>query len=396
MIAKIFLFFSLLTISSISTANNILCAYDLNQDGALDDEGEIRSCVDGNCPLQRVACNTTKQKRIEEKQHQCIKGSRWRITDRYKCPYTGKRHSSRGSCENKCIEKIEHWDEIDICPLGDGHQCVNYQGSSTKSCSKIACKKQASTTSSIFNASWHQDDGAKNAAGQCTDQTLLFSGKPSSCNLSGSKTAFKNCCVNKTGLTSTDSSGASLEEYGKMKAIYAVLAAAKAGVTAAAAGSSAAAAMKTSLKASFDPTTLAISVGVYLVMDYLAKACGKQDMETAIMKDSGLCVEVGTYCSEEWEPFGCVQKTTGFCCFNSKIARIFHEQGRSQLTSFNNNSFGTAQAPDCRGYTPEEFSALDFDKIDLDEYVQDIQNKPNSVDLNAQITQKTQQLEQDL
>ena len=48
------------------------------------------------------------------------------------------------------------------------------------------------------------------------------------------------------------------------------------------------------------------------MMDYLAKACGKQDMETAIMKDSGLCVEVGTYCSEEWKPFGCVQKTTGF------------------------------------------------------------------------------------
>jgi conjugal transfer mating pair stabilization protein TraN len=193
------------------------------------------------------------------------------------------------------------------------------------------------------------------------------------------------------------SSGASAEQYGKMKAIYAVLAAAKAGAAAIAAGTSAGAAVQQSLASSLDPASFAISASIYLTMSYLAKACGQTDMETAIMKDSGLCVEVGTYCSEEWKPFGCVQKKTTYCCFNSKIARIFHQQGRSQLTSFNKTQlFGNTESPDCRGYTSEEFSVLDFDRINLDEYINGINNKQKTNGLNEQLTRKTQQLEQQL
>jgi conjugal transfer mating pair stabilization protein TraN len=284
-----------------------------------------------------------------------------------------------------------------VCPYGQQHRCVNYNGQGTKSCSNIACKRQTATQSNQFDTGWQQDDGRRDSAGQCLDQTLLFSGKSQACRPSGSQTAYKNCCVNKTGLTSTDSSGASAEQYGKMKAIYAVLAAAKAGAAAIAAGTSAGAAVQQSLASSLDPASFAISASIYLTMSYLAKACGQTDMETAIMKDSGLCVEVGTYCSEEWKPFGCVQKKTTYCCFNSKIARIFHQQGRSQLTSFNKTQlFGNTESPDCRGYTSEEFSVLDFDRINLDEYINGINNKQKTNGLNEQLTRKTQQLEQQL
>jgi conjugal transfer mating pair stabilization protein TraN len=49
------------------------------------------------------------------------------------------------------------------------------------------------------------------------------------------------------------------------------------------------------------------------------------------------------------------------------MARIIQEQGRSQLQSF--NGWGSVEAPDCRGFTVEEFSHLDFSKIDFSEYI---------------------------
>ncbi|MDZ7818235.1 MAG: hypothetical protein U5K55_06300 [Aliarcobacter sp.] len=35
---------------------------------------------------------------------------------------------------------------------------------------------------------------------------------------------------------------------------------------------------------------------------------------------------------------------------------------------------GSPENPQCRGFTPEEFQKIDFSKIDLTEFVKDIQN----------------------
>jgi hypothetical protein len=40
--------------------------------------------------------------------------------------------------------------------------------------------------------------------------------------------------------------------------------------------------------------------------------------------------------------------------------------------------WGTPQAPYCRGFTPEEFQALDFSKMDLSEYYADVTSKAQS------------------
>jgi conjugal transfer mating pair stabilization protein TraN len=61
-----------------------------------------------------------------------------------------------------------------------------------------------------------------------------------------------------------------------------------------------------------------------------------------------------------------VEKQTS-CCFQSQLARIMHEQGRPQLQSFS-SGWGTAQNPICRGFTPEEFQALNFSIMDLSEW----------------------------
>lgn len=95
-----------------------------------------------------------------------------------------------------------------------------------------------------------------------------------------------------------------------------------------------------------------------------------------------MCHYVGTYCSEEWALIGCVQSKKVYCCFNSKLARIINEQGRNQLKSFQPDVWGTPENPVCRGFTPEEFQMLDFSKIDLSEFFEDIKsNIPLSEDV---------------
>lgn len=79
----------------------------------------------------------------------------------------------------------------------------------------------------------------------------------------------------------------------------------------------------------------------------------------------GQCHYVGDYCSEKWPLIGCVQKKKTYCCFGSSLSRIIQEGGRSQLGI----SWGSAETPQCRGFTPTEFQKIDFSKIDFSEWI---------------------------
>lgn len=83
---------------------------------------------------------------------------------------------------------------------------------------------------------------------------------------------------------------------------------------------------------------------------------------------------VGEYCSK-YLKLGfakiCIQKKKTYCVFNSKLARIIHEQGRPQI----NIAWGGAKAPNCKGFTPEEFQKIDFSKLDLSEFYGDLESK---------------------
>ena len=128
-----------------------------------------------------------------------------------------------------------------------------------------------------------------------------------------------------------------------------------------------------------------------LVLSLFMARCDKQDVITSTFKDSGYCHEVGEYCVKKWPLIGCVQRAKSFCCFNSKLARIIHEQGRPQLYSFLSvGVWGSAKNPYCRGFTPEEFQALDFNRIDLSEYIQDIQRNIRQ-NIEPQLRQEVEQ-----
>lgn len=241
------------------------------------------------------------------------------------------------------------------------------------------------------------DDGKKNEEGVCMDQLFIFSGRAQDCKLAGIDTAYKNCCKSE-GKVFTDSAGAMGNISTAASTVSKLYTAAQEAYTyytvamqatgdVAVASSMAAQGFSQAMVAMFNPATIAIAVVMYFAMEYLMKACDQTSMETAMAAGSGYCHEVGTYCKKKIPLLGCVQKATGYCCFNSKLARIIHEQGRPQLKNF--NGWGDAGSPQCRGFSPDEFQAIDFSKIDMKEYVEDMVKKSTD-EIQGDVNQITQ------
>lgn len=121
-------------------------------------------------------------------------------------------------------------------------------------------------------------------------------------------------------------------------------------------------------------------------LDTALLGCNSAEETLQAHRNAGQCVEVGTYCSREENlvfTSVCVERSTSFCCFSSKLTRIIQEQGRGQLGI----GWGTPQAPDCRGLTVEELQRIDFESIDFSEYYADITATPPDPD---QLTTQTQ------
>lgn len=95
--------------------------------------------------------------------------------------------------------------------------------------------------------------------------------------------------------------------------------------------------------------------------------CKPEEKALAEKRDKKLCHEIGKYCSKK--SLGvCIEKKTVFCCFGSKLMRILHEQGRPQAGL----QWGAPESPQCRGFTVEELSRIDFSHLNLSEIFQDL------------------------
>jgi conjugal transfer mating pair stabilization protein TraN len=218
-------------------------------------------------------------------------------------------------------------------------------------------------------------DGQVDAAGNCLGSIEIFAGRALRCRPPGLRTTFSDCCKDR-GKIVKDGMGSSLSSlqtkimvarsvFTGMKAAYLAF---KAGATA----GEAAGAGAHAIIAGIDPASIALSLAINFMFDFLLSGCDQQDMEVGMLRGSGMCHEIGTYCSTKVLGI-CIQKSKGHCCFNTKLGRIIQEQGRPQLRSFNSVGWGTPKAPYCRGFTAEEFQALDFSKMDLSEYYADIE-----------------------
>jgi conjugal transfer mating pair stabilization protein TraN len=354
----------------------LMCGVDLTGDGDNDDPGETASCSTVDlCPIDAVACAAPAP---------------------YVCPTVGElaKHCTNvgGTCDY--VDPVSPGNTIQqacivnsappTCPVG-GRPCVD-TGAGNFMCSASSCIDVGAAGGAANTARPREyviDNGARDAAGACLDQMRIFSGFAMDCKPPGAQTLFKDCCKNR-GKIITDDGGGGIGAAGTITGFTAVFSGMSTAYSAFAGGASASAAAgagAAQIVSFFSPVTLAGAALVSLMVDLLNLGCDAQDMETGVLRGSDMCHEVGDYCSVRLPLIGCIQKSKAHCCFNSKLGRIIQEQGRPQLAAFTalTSLWGTPGDPMCRGFTPEEFQALDFSSMDLSEYF-------NELALNAQAT----------
>jgi conjugal transfer mating pair stabilization protein TraN len=338
-IAALMMIGSLFAAPTLAHAQQI-CAVDLNGNGDAADSGETALCREtahgaALCPIQQTPCNA----------------------------------DAGGSYS---------------CPLGSQYVCLTPVDGGTSTCSPHACTPVVGgavvAEESLVDDPGTSNDGVVDADGNCLGTIEIFSGRAVRCRPAGLNTSFSSCCKDQ-GKIVKDGMGSSLSSIGtKIAVAKGVWTGMKAAYTAFKAGatvSQAASAGANAIIVGIDPTSIAISLAINVMMDFLLSGCDQQDMEVGMLRGSGMCHEVGTYCASSILGV-CVQKAKGHCCFNSKLGRIIQEQGRPQLKSFNALGWGTAKQPYCRGFTPQEFQALDFSQMDLSDYYADIETRAQS------------------
>jgi len=98
-------------------------------------------------------------------------------------------------------------------------------------------------------------------------------------------------------------------------------------------------------------------------------SCSQAEQVTAMKRDASLCVYLGTYCSSRLPIIRtCIAQTQTYCCYNSRLARIINEQGLAQV----GRGFGSAETPSCDGFSVPELQALDFSRMNLQEFYAEI------------------------
>lgn len=223
-----------------------------------------------------------------------------------------------------------------VCPSDSSRPCAK-NSSGQVMCSPNKCYSATSTSDPVEHTDINQpmptNDGPRDANGNCLGVLRLFPGQGMRCRQGGTQTAFQSCCKNKNGKlqdTMGESGGKTQREYKQQANSFAV----------------------------WD------------------NQCDIQDQQSSQLADSGYCIDLGEYCAEKWV-FGCVQRANAYCCFNSKLAKMIQEQGRAQIPSM--GGFGDRKNPNCRGFTVQEFQALDFSKIDLSGYYADFRYQSQSM-----------------
>ncbi|MEW6376495.1 MAG: conjugal transfer protein TraN [Thermodesulfobacteriota bacterium] len=120
-------------------------------------------------------------------------------------------------------------------------------------------------------------------------------------------------------------------------------------------------------------TVVTVALVVYSIGKFLYDwyfQCKKDDILTSSRLNFHLCHYIGSRCSKKILGI-CIKRNKVYCCFNSILARLIHEQGRPQIGI----GWGSTSAPNCRGLTPEELASIDFSRVDLREYMQYVLHK---------------------
>ncbi len=91
--------------------------------------------------------------------------------------------------------------------------------------------------------------------------------------------------------------------------------------------------------------------------------CSASERELAEERNAGNTHYLGRYCSKRAFFGACIRRSRAWCVFGSKLGRILQQQGRAQL------GIGWSS---CRGLTVAEIEGIDFARLDLSEFTEDL------------------------
>lgn len=106
---------------------------------------------------------------------------------------------------------------------------------------------------------------------------------------------------------------------------------------------------------------------IYSIINILIQiiwACEEEEFELGVKRELKSCHYIGSYCADKVLG-SCIEKRESYCCYASPFARIVQEQAKIQTAS----TFGTPKIPECGGLSVAEVETLDWDQIDLSEWV---------------------------
>ncbi len=97
--------------------------------------------------------------------------------------------------------------------------------------------------------------------------------------------------------------------------------------------------------------------------------CTKDERTLMEQRNKNLCVYVG---SEKKKRAGVhILTKHRYCCFGNILDKVIQVEGRKQLR----RSFGTGSNPDCRGLSLKDIQAIDWNKVDFTEFIEDLKVK---------------------
>ena len=91
--------------------------------------------------------------------------------------------------------------------------------------------------------------------------------------------------------------------------------------------------------------------------------CSRDEIELARERHGGNTHYLGKYCAKRTFFGVCIRRARAWCVFGSKLGRILQQQGRAQL------GIGWGS---CRGLTVAEVEGIDFDRLDLSEFTENL------------------------
>ncbi len=109
--------------------------------------------------------------------------------------------------------------------------------------------------------------------------------------------------------------------------------------------------------------------------------CNSREKLLAEQRSAGDCTMVGTYCAQSFLGY-CLQTDQTWCCFPSLLANIIQQQTRA-MQGLPIYGWGTPTSPNCIGYTPQQFQAINFSKINLSAFYNSIEQQTSSLISNA-------------